>query len=180
MIQSIKKITVVMFLVAAFTSCNQGPSLQKYYVDNQVTPGFISQDLPTSLLNIEEVEMTDEQRKAYESVDKLNILAFQLTEDNKADYEVELEKVNAILKDTRYEELMRGSTDGGKFVVKFLGESETSIDELIILGSSNEAGFAIIRALGNNMNAAELMKLSDVLENVNVEDGQFDLLKNFF
>ena len=45
---------MLMLLVAAFTSCNQGPTLQTYYVDNELTPGFISQDIPTSFLNIEE------------------------------------------------------------------------------------------------------------------------------
>jgi hypothetical protein len=183
MIQSIKKSMVVLFLVAAFISCNQGPTLQTYFVGNQANNNFISQDLPTSLLNVKSVDMTDDQRKAYESVDKLNILAFMLTEDNKDEYQVELEKVNTILKDTKYEELMRGSTDGGKFVVKFLGESEMSIDEVIVLLSSSDKGFAVIRGLGDNMNAAELMKLSEVLNNTNIEDGklgQLDLLKGFF
>ncbi|WP_299116357.1 DUF4252 domain-containing protein [uncultured Winogradskyella sp.] len=180
MIQSIKKLTAVLFLVAAFTSCNQGPTLQTYYVDNQEKSGFVSVDAPTSLLNVEDIEMTEEQREAYESVDKLNVLAFRLSQDNYEEYEVELQKVKVILKDTKYEELIRGSTKEGKFVVKFLGESETSIDELIVFGNSNDKGFAIVRVLGDNMNAAKLMKLSDVIENANVDEGQLGLLKDFF
>lgn len=170
----------MLLLVAAFTSCNQGPTLQTYYVDNQVTPGFVSADVPTSLLNVEDVDMTNEQREAYNSVDKLNILAFQLSEDNKEAYKVELENVNVILNDAKYEELMRGSMDGGKFVVKFLGESETSIDELIVFVSSRDKGFAIVRALGDDMNAAKLIKLSEVFETSNLEEGQLGLLKDFF
>ncbi|MBV7267640.1 DUF4252 domain-containing protein [Winogradskyella luteola] len=180
MLQSIKKSIVVLFLVAAFTSCNQGPTLQTYYVNNQEKNGFISIDAPTSLLNVESVDMTDEQREAYESVDKLNILAFKLSEDNTEEYKLELKKVKGILNDVKYEELMRGSTKEGKFVVKFLGESETSIDELIVFGSSSDKGFAIVRVLGDNMNAGELMKLSDIIESSNVDEGQLGLLKEFF
>lgn len=180
MIQSIKKSIVMLLLVAAFTSCNQGPTLQTYYVNNQVTPGFISQDLPTSLLNVENVDMSEEEREAYKSIDKLNILAFQLSDTNKEEYKVELEKVKTILNDSKYEELMRGSTSGGKFVIKFLGESETSIDELIILGSASDKGFAIIRALGDDMSAAKIMKLSNVINSANIDDTQLGPLKDFF
>ena len=70
MIQSIKKSMVVLFLVAAFTSCNQGPTLQTYFVDNELKSGFISGDIPASFINIEDIELTDEQKEAYDSVDK--------------------------------------------------------------------------------------------------------------
>ena len=141
--QSIKKLMVMLLLVMAFTSCNQGPTLQTYYVDNELQPGFSSFDVPTSVVNVEKVEMTDAQRKAYNSVDKLNVLTFVLNENNGEDYKVELGKVNTILKNPKYEELMRTNLDGSKIVVKFLGESEASIDELILFGSSNDRGFAI-------------------------------------
>ncbi len=180
MIQSIKKSMVVLFLVAAFTSCNQGPTLQTYYVDNELKPGFASFDVPTSFINVESVEMTDEQRKAYESVDKLNVLTYIEEDTNAEDYKLELEKVKTILKDPKYEELIRGgnSTDG-KFVVKFLGDIE-SIDELIIFGNANNKGFMIARISGNDMNAGKLMSLSSVLENAKFEDTNLNGLTDFF
>ena len=64
MIQSIKKLAVMLLLVVAYTSCNQGPTLQTYFVDNQVKPGFLSVDAPIGLLNVEEVELTKEQEEA--------------------------------------------------------------------------------------------------------------------
>ena len=94
MIQSIKKSMVVLFLVAAFTSCNQGPTLQTYYVDNELKPGFVSGDVPVSILNVENIDLTEDQKEAYESIDKLNILAFQLSSDNMDAYKTELAKVN--------------------------------------------------------------------------------------
>ena len=132
------------------------------------------------MVNVEKVEMTDAQRKAYNSVDKLNVLTFVLNENNGEDYKVELGKVNTILKNPKYEELMRTNLDGSKIVVKFLGESEASIDELILFGSSNDRGFAIARILGDNMNAGQLMQLGDVLQNAQIEDSQLKGLTDFF
>ena len=180
MIQSIKKSVVVLFLVAAFTSCNQGPTLQTYYVDNELKPGFASFDVPTSFVNVENINMTDEQKEAYNSVDKLNVLTFMKADTDAEDYKLELEKVKTILKDPKYEELIRGgnSTDG-KFVVKFLGDIE-NIDELIIFGSANNKGFMIARILGDDMNASKLMSLSSVLENAKFEDTDLNGLTDFF
>jgi Domain of unknown function (DUF4252) len=180
MTQSIKKSIVMLLLAVAFTSCNQGPTLQTYYVDNELNPGFSSFDVPTSVINVEKVDMTDEQKDAYNSVSKLNVLTFMINEENVEDYKLELENVKEILKNPKYEELMRGSTDDGRFVVKFLGESELSIDELIVFGSASDKGFMIARILGDNMNAGELMKLGDVLQNANIEDSQLSSLTDFF
>jgi hypothetical protein len=180
MIQSIKKSIVMMLLAVAFTSCNQGPTLQTYYVDNELNPGFSSFDVPTSVINVEKVDMTEEQKDAYNSVDKLNVLTFMINEENAENYKLELENVKEILKNPKYEELMRGSTDDGRFVVKFLGESELSIDELIVFGSASDRGFMIARILGDNMNAGELIKLGNVLQNANIEDSQLSNLTDFF
>lgn len=180
MIQSIKKSIVMLLLVVAFTSCNQGPSLQTYFVDNELKSGFISGDIPASFIDVEKVEMTDEQQEAYESVDKLNVLAFKLGEDNKEEYKVELDKVKAILKNPQYQELMRGgSSKDGKFMVKFIGEVD-NIDELIIFGSANDKGFVVARVLGDDMNAGKLMSLQSVLKDANFDDTNLNSLKDFF
>jgi hypothetical protein len=178
--QSIKKSMLMLLLVMAFTSCNQGPTLQTYYVDNELKPGFASFDVPTSFLNIEAVEMTKEQREAYESVDKLNVLTYIEDDTDAAEYKVELETITTILKNPKYEELMRGgnSTDG-KFVVKLIGDVE-NIDELIIFGNANNKGFMIARILGDDMNASQLMSLQTILQNVKFEDSQLNGLTDFF
>lgn len=170
----------MLLLVVAFTSCNQGPTLQTYFVDNELKPGFISGDIPTSIINVEDIELTKDQKEAYESVDKLNILAFQVGDNNQEEYKVELGKINSILKNDAYEELMRGSTDEGKFVVKFIGDSEASIDELILFGNAADKGFVVVRILGDEMNAGKLMKLSSVLENADVDNAQLESFKDFF
>ncbi len=170
----------MLLLGIAFTSCNQGPTLQTYYVDNELKPGFASFDVPTSFINVESVEMTDEQREAYESVDKLNVLTYIEEDTDAVEYKLELENINTILKNPKYEELMRGgnSTDG-KFVVKYLGDEE-SIEELIVFGNANNKGFMIARVLGDDMNVSKLMSLQSVLENAKFEDTQLTGLTDFF
>lgn len=180
MIQSIKKSLTVLLLVAAFTSCNQGPTLQTYYVDNELKPGFASFDVPMSFINIDHIELTNEQREAFESVNKLNVLTYMEDDTSEEDYNLELENVKAILQNPKYEELMRGgnSTDG-KFVIKFLGDVE-NIDELIIFGNANNKGFMIARILGDDMNAGKLMSLTSVLQKADFETEQLKGLTDFF
>ncbi|QNK78723.1 DUF4252 domain-containing protein [Winogradskyella sp. PAMC22761] len=180
MIQSIKKSMVMLFLVAVFTSCNQEPTLQTYYVDNELEPGFASFDIPSSFFNVENIEMTKEQKEAYNSVDKLNVLTYMKDDTDKEVYKSELAKVNTILKDPKYEELIRGgSVKEGKFVVKFLGDVDR-IDELIIFGNATNKGFVIARILGDDMNASQLMSLGSVLKNADFDEEKLKGLKDFF
>ncbi|WP_073086049.1 DUF4252 domain-containing protein [Winogradskyella jejuensis] len=179
-LQSIKKLVMLALIITAFSSCNNGPTLQTYYVDNELKPGFTTFDAPTSLINVDKVELTEQQERAYKSVDKLNALIFQIDENNKEQYKVELEKIKTILKNPKYEELMRGgNTADGKFIVKFLGDVE-SIDELIVLGNANDKGFAVIRILGDDMNANDLLSLRTALDKANFESTDLNGLTDFF
>ena len=54
--QSIKLVIDASFWLQFLNSCNHGESLQSYYVANQETPNFISQDIPTSFVEIDRVE----------------------------------------------------------------------------------------------------------------------------
>ena len=101
-------------------------------------------------------------------------------QDNEAEYKAELAKVQSILKDDRYEELFRGgnSTDG-RIVVKYIG-TDTTIDELILFGSANNKGFAIVRVLGDNMEPAKIMKLGNVIKDATSQEGGVAEFMNFF
>lgn len=178
--QSIKKLVMLALIVTAFVSCNNGPTLQTYYVDNELKPGFTTFDVPTSFIDVDKVELSDQQEKAYKSIDKLNVLAFKVDEKNGDVYKTELENVKTILKNPKYEELMRGgNTTDGKFVVKFLGDIE-NIDELIILGNANDKGFMVARILGDDMNANDLMSLRTIMNDVKFEDTDLNGLTDFF
>lgn len=178
--QSIKKGVVLLLLVVAFMSCDQAETLQRYYVNNQETPNFVSLDVPVSFVNVENIELTEVQKEAYESIDKLNMLGYTLTDENAVEYNEELAKINIILKDERYQELIRGgNSKDGKFVVKYIG-TDSSIDELIIFGSANERGFAIVRVLGNNMDPSKIMKLGEVVNQMDTEENGVKDFMEFF
>ncbi|MBT8265878.1 MAG: DUF4252 domain-containing protein [Bacteroidia bacterium] len=180
MYQSIKNSVVVLFLVAVLTSCNQGETLQGYYVANQESPNFISVDVPSSFVNVENIDLTEDQKEAYDSVDKLNMLGYTLTEDNVEAFNAELIKIKTILADEKYQELIRGGNSrDGKFVVKYIG-TDHLIDELIIFGSATEKGFAIIRVLGDDMNPAKILKLGDVINQMETEENSIKEFMDFF
>ena len=42
--------------------------------------------------------------------------------------------------------------------------SQEAIDEVIIFGAESEKGFAIIRVIGENMNPADIMELSQEIK----------------
>ena len=180
--KKISIINTVMFIIMVTTlvGCDHNASLQSYFVANQEMPNFISVDLPVSFVKLDETTLTETQKEAYESMDKLNMLGYQLTEDNQEEYQLELQKVQTILKDEKYQELFRaGNSKDGKVVVKYIG-TDTTIDELILFGNMNDRGFAIVRVLGNHMEPAKIMSLSDQIQNINSDENSVGEFMNFF
>lgn len=158
---------VVVILTMGFllllSACSSTQSLQEYYVDNSENPNFIFLDVPASILNLESEDLTEGQRIAVQSLKKLNVLAFKKTEQNTDLYSSEKAKVNAILKNDDFVELMKINSKYGKGVIKYLGETD-AIDEVVIYGSSDEKGFALIRVLGKDMNPAYIMQLLKAIQ----------------
>jgi len=176
----IRNLILTAVLSVVLLSCNQGETLQSYFVNNQETPNFLSVDIPTSFVNVDQTALTEEQKEAYDSVDKLNMLAYTLDSGNIEEYQAELTKVQSILKNEKYEELMTGGIGSlGKFTVKYIG-SDTSIDELIVFGSSTDKGFAVVRVLGDNMEPAKLMTLGTVLQDTNPDMTDVSSILEFF
>lgn len=178
---SIKNIIASLLITATLISCGYGgETLQGYYVVNQEAPNFISVDIPVSFVDIEQANLTEVQREAYESINKLNMLGYRKSDDNAEEFKTELGKVQTILKDERYQELFRGgnSTDG-KIIVKYIG-TDTTIDELIIFGTMNNTGFGIIRVLGDNMEPAKIMKLGEVVNQMSSDENVVQDFMKFF
>jgi len=144
-------------------ACDTNPSLQKYYVDSKENAEFISIDLPASILQLKNTEVSEELKNTLNTIKKVNFLALQITETNKDLYASEKEKVKAILKNPKYKQLMRMNLGNANVSINYLGEEE-AIDEVIIFGAENEKGFAIVRVIGENMNPAEIMKLTQEIK----------------
>ncbi|MCM4169174.1 hypothetical protein KCTC52924_00057 [Arenibacter antarcticus] len=156
----------VLLLLMVIVACSSTQSLQEYYVDNAENPNFMSVDLPVSLLNLEKSNLTEEQEEALASLRKLNILAFKKTDKNEAEFLKERMNVQAILKNSKFTELMKMNTSYGKASVKYLGDEE-AIDEVIIYGDSDDKGFMLVRVLGKDMNPAKLVQFIQALEKSN-------------
>ncbi len=176
----ILKLIIGCFLITTIISCNQGPSLQSYFVDNQETNNFTTISLPTTVVSFDESKLTEDQKQAYNSVKRLNFLGYRMKEGNEVEYKAELQKVNSILKDKKYKELMRmGNNEDGKVIIKYLG-NETKIDELIVFGNANDQGFGILRVLGKNMQPDNMVKLVDAMQNADIDEDQLKGITDFF
>jgi len=171
--------SLIVITAVIFSSCSPNQSLQEYYVDSTENPNFLAFDIPTSLLNTDLAELTPEQKMAYESLRKLNVLAFKITPENTEAYKTEKAKVEAILGNDSYEELMKINTGFGKASIRFKG-AEDAIDEVIIFGENKEKGFAIVRVLGKDMNPAHLAQFLQVLEKSDFDVEQFGQISELF
>lgn len=148
-------ITVSIFVI----SCDSYPSLQKYYVDSQSSADFIALDIPASIVSLKNEDASEEVRETLKSIKKVNFLGFQISEDNNEMYTSELQKIKEILKNPKYQDLIRLDS-GSKFLtVKFLG-TDDAIDEVIFYGADKELGFALVRVLGNKMDPAKMLLLA--------------------
>lgn len=168
---------IVGILLLTVASCSSEQSLQEYYVDNSENPNFLSFDVPVSVLNLKETELSEKQREAVSSLSKLDILAFKKTAENATVYEVEKNSVASILKNEDFVELMKMKTPYGKATVKYLGD-EDAIDEVVIYGDNKEKGFALIRVLGDDMNPANMMQLLQAIQKSDYEGEGFEKLES--
>lgn len=172
MINYVASLIVLVLLV----SCDDGASLQKYYVDNQDNKNFISLDIPASVLSLKD-NVSPEAEEALASLRKMNVLAFKVNEENMTEYKAEEQKVKAILKNKKFKDLMTIKDKGRNIILKYEGDPE-SIDEVVVYASDKEQGFALVRVLGDNMEPAKIMKLANSIADVD-SDG-FKQLENLF
>lgn len=155
-------------LLLLLHSCQSEPSLQRYFVDKSESKGFIALDLAPSILNINKSQLTTKQKEALGSFDKMNILAFKLNNKNKAQFELERANVNSILKDEKYQQLMKFGSGQEGVSVSFVGDDE-HIDEFVFFANKKDNGFAVVRVLGKDMNPSMIVHMISVLQEVDVD-----------
>ncbi|PWA05353.1 DUF4252 domain-containing protein [Flavobacterium psychrotolerans] len=161
------------------TSCNSKPSLQKYFVENTENKNFIALDIAPSILNIDKTKLSAEQNKALQSFDKMNILAFKLNGTNKAQFEIERAKVDTILKEEKYQQLLKFGSGKEGASVSFVGSDE-HIEEFVLFANKKENGFAVIRILGKDMNPTSIMTMMTILQSGNIDLEQLKPLQEMF
>lgn len=177
--QKTVKYLVVILSAIFLESCNDGVTLQRYFVDHQESNNFTSIDLPATILSLDETTLNKNQKEAYRSIKRLNFLGYKANQSDMAVYSSELTKVSDILKSNKYKDLVEFNDKGKKIVVKYIG-NEVEADEVIVFGSSKEIGFGIVRILGNHMNPDKIVTLMDAMKNSNMDASQFEGILNFF
>jgi hypothetical protein len=176
-----KNLKYISLLLIAFTflvSCDDEASIQKFYVDSEENSNYLMLDIPTSIITLPE-SASAEAKQAYESINKVNLLAFKINESNKADYQKEKAKVKKILKNDVYTELMRMNSNGTKIVAKYIG-TEDSIEEMILYAQDNNQGFALARVLGENMKPENMISLLNSIQNIDKDSEIFSQVEKFF
>ncbi|MCB0443335.1 MAG: DUF4252 domain-containing protein [Flavobacterium sp.] len=173
-----KKI-VLSLLLMSFIACEKEPSLQKYFVEKTESTDFISVDMSPSILNIKPDALTTEQQEALKTFKKMNVLAFKINDENKTKFDGERTKVKEILKDEKYQQLMKFGSGKEGAAVYFVGKDD-AIEEFVLYGSQNENGFAVVRILGDNMNPENFMTLLNALQKSDIDMEQLKPLEEIF
>ena len=160
-------------------SCNSEPTLQKYFVENTENKNFIALDISPSILNVDKAKLSSAQNEALQSFEKMNVLAFKLNGTNKAQFETERAKVNLILQDKKYQQLMKVGSGKEGASISYVGSDE-HIDEFVLFANKKENGFAVIRILGKDMNPNNIMTILTVLKESKVDLEQLKPLQEMF
>jgi len=172
-----KRLSFLLVFSLVLTSCNSEPTLQKYFVENTENKNFIAVDVSPSILNVDPKKLSAEQKLALKSFDKMNILAFKINDKNQAQYTVEKAKVDTILKNKKYQQLMKFNSGNEGASVSFVGDDE-HIDEFILYANKKESGFAVVRILGKDMNPTGIMSMLSILKTSNIDMAQLKPLQD--
>lgn len=163
----------VLFLTALlgslfFGSCNSEPTLQKYFVENTENKDFIAVDISSNILDVDKTKLTVAQSEALHSFEKINVLAFKLNDKNKPKFETERAKVGLILKNPKYQQLMKFGSGKQGASVSYVG-TDDHINEFVFFANKNDAGFAVVRVLGKDMNPTNIMNMISVLKESKID-----------
>ena len=171
-----KRLLLLFSASLLLASCHSEPTLQKYFVENTDNKNFIAMDVSPSILNVDKAKLTSEQQTALQSFDKMNILAFKVNDKNQAQFEAEKAKVNLILKDKKYQQLMKYGSGKEGASISFVGDNE-HIDEFVLYANKKENGFAVVRILGKDMNPTGVMSMLSMLKTSNLDMEQLKPLQ---
>lgn len=172
-----KKILLLVSVVMLLCSCEDKPSLQKYFVENTESSKFIAVDLAPSIIKTDKMALSETEIAALKSFEKMNILAFRTDSTNSVGYEEEIKEVKTILKDESYQQLMKAGSGNDGAAIYFVGDDDEHIEEFVVLVGKKENGFAVVRVLGNDMNPTHIMNMLSLLQKSQVNLDQLKPLQ---
>lgn len=161
------KLLSIIILGIGITACNNEQSLQEYYVDNQGNKDFVALDLPASMLaNMESLD--EAQRNTLETIKKVNFLAIPKKPENLSRIVEEKNNINNILKNEKYQLLMKFGKGETRMELYFTGEEE-AVEEVILYGYDENRGMGIARVLGEKMNPEDILNLIRSMEKGDID-----------
>ncbi len=172
-----KKLLLLVSVVIILCSCEDKPSLQKYFVENTESSKFIAVDLAPSIIKTDKMTLSETEIAALKSFEKMNILAFRTDSTNSVGYEEEIKEVKTILKDESYQQLMKAGSGNDGAAIYFVGDDDEHIEEFVVLVGKKENGFAVVRVLGNDMNPTHIMNMLSLLQKSQVNLDQLKPLQ---
>ena len=173
--KNILKYTLLLAIVT-MVSCKK-ESLQSYIVEKQDDNKYTTFSLSKGLLPIKmKANASDDEKKAFESVRKVNIILLESGKADEPQLKAEQARIKSILKKDAYKTLLKLQDKRGKATLYYTGETD-AIDEIIAAFNIKKVGVGIARVLGDEMNPAAIMSMMKNVE-ANTDSEQMEGLKN--
>jgi len=180
MIKIINYMVWVIVAIILTVSCATDSDMQNYFIKHQDDANFLAIDIPASVLGIANTNnMTPDAKEAVNSFKKLNVLAFKKNKNNQAIFEKEKKTIKKILSNKTYKDLMRFKDGKNMVIIKYLG-TDKSVNQFIVFGYSNSKGFALVRILGDKMDANKALKLIMMARSGKIDSDKFNDIKKIF
>ncbi|KAF2518465.1 DUF4252 domain-containing protein [Flavobacterium salilacus subsp. salilacus] len=164
-------------LLVMLSSCDNKPSLQKYFVEKSQTKNFVALDIAPNFVDTDSIKLSADEKAALQSLKKLNILIFENDSLNTQLYKTEQNNVKNLLKDEQYEELMRYGSNNEGVCIYAVGK-DVHIDEFVLFMHRQDNGFGVVRLLGDDMNPNNIMTMMQLLQKGNLNLEQLEPLKD--
>lgn len=156
-----------LLALGMLVGCNNEESLQQYYVVNQENKEFVAIDVPASMFASSE-SLSPEQKGTMETIKKINLLAIPKKPENIQTMEEEQIKIADILKNEKYQLLIRYGAGDTRVEIYYTGDEE-AVDEIIVYGFDEDRGMGLARVLGDDMNPGDILSLFRSLEKGDID-----------
>lgn len=152
---------VLWVLALALVSCQDSP-IQEFFAQKQEDPNFNSFVLPASLLGIAQDSLSEQQKEAVNSLNKVHLI-WQEKDSLNTDISASVLQAKAALEDPNYETMMKVQMPWGQGQVLFKG-TEDAVDEFILMGARDSL-LIMARIMGDNMHPKYLMPFLSSMNN---------------
>lgn len=179
-ISFLKPLSVLAIVSIVAFSCSNSPSVERYIVENENTPGFNYTIIPSSILDISNVENPkkrgEKQVSLLEDIGSVYVLTFnEAFADSNVTREQKLNELKNTLPETKYKDLFSMNVGGDiATTVKFRGEKAVAKEIIMLFDNPKENQFIVTRVAGN----IDLKKFVQVASTLDIND--FSELRTFF